>query len=109
MMARGSGWRERRLRRGEVVRRHLWFALGLALGLGLEAAAQPASAQDQWWEKRFPGTGRSGAPRQAALDDQDSSQPRQAQQQLNDLRPDRTPLRSHEMIAALEAAIERYQ
>src|SRR5262249_21773643 len=29
--------------------------------------------------------------------------------QLNDLRPDRTPLRSQEMIDALEAAIERYQ
>jgi murein L,D-transpeptidase YcbB/YkuD len=83
--------------------------LGLGLGVGL--LAQPASAQDQWWEKRFPGGGRSDAPRQAALDDQQQDVPssRQAQQQLNDLRPDRTPLRSQEMIEALEGAIERYQ
>jgi L,D-transpeptidase YcbB len=84
--------------------------LGLGVGLGL-ASAQPASAQDQWWEKRFPGGGRSDAPRQAALDEQqqDFQQPKQNQQQLNDLRPDRTPLRSHEMIEALEDAIARYQ
>jgi murein L,D-transpeptidase YcbB/YkuD len=63
-----------------------------------------AIAQDgQWWERSFPGVGRSAAPRYAAHEDRQKPQP------LSDLRPDRTPLRSQEMIDALEAAIERYQ
>lgn len=101
-MARSKGWRESR-GRGRVVRGGLW----LVLALGLTAAAQSASAQDgAWWERRFPAAGGPDAPVQASHEEEPS--PRQANQ-LNDLRPDRTPLRSQEMIDALENAIERYQ
>ena len=74
--------------------------------LGLTALASPAFAQDaQWWEN-FPGFGRpegGGGPRPTANDD------RRQPDALNDLRPDRVPLRSQEMVDALEGAIQRYQ
>jgi murein L,D-transpeptidase YcbB/YkuD len=76
------------------------------LGLGL-LAAQPAVAQEQWWEKTF---NRSEAPRRtAAQDDEPRAGAGRQAQQLTDLRPGRVPLRSQEMIEALETAIERYQ
>lgn len=67
------------------------------------ALSSPALAQDgQWWET-FPGFGRSEEPRPTANDD------RRRPEALNDLRPDRVPLRSQEMIDALGDAIQRYQ
>jgi murein L,D-transpeptidase YcbB/YkuD len=103
MMARSSGWRGS----ASHVRTFCggtWFVLGLGLIWGLMAAGAPAVAQDgQWWEKTFQGFGRPQAPRPAANDDRRQPQP------LSDLRPDRTPLRSQEMIEALEGAIARYQ
>jgi murein L,D-transpeptidase YcbB/YkuD len=74
------------------------------LGLFLLA---PAAIAQEWWEKSFPGFGgKSEKPHRAAHEEQVD---RQKAQGLNDLRPDGTPLRSQEMIDALEAAIERYQ
>jgi murein L,D-transpeptidase YcbB/YkuD len=71
--------------------------------LALVSAASPAASQDpQWWEN-FPGFGRSEPARHTARDE------RRRPEALSDLRPDRTPMRSQEMIDALEAAIERYQ
>jgi murein L,D-transpeptidase YcbB/YkuD len=67
-------------------------------------ASSTAMAQDQWWERTFPGAASRTEARPAAHEDR-----KQQVQQLNDLRPDRTPLRSQEMIDALESAIERYQ
>jgi murein L,D-transpeptidase YcbB/YkuD len=104
MMGRGKVWR-RRL--GHV--RNLCCVLGLGLTIGTALGMAPAAAQEEWWEKTFPGFGRPGGdaasrPRQTSLEER-----KQQPQQLNDLRPDRTPLRSHEMIDALEAAIARYQ
>jgi murein L,D-transpeptidase YcbB/YkuD len=68
--------------------------------LGLAALASPALAQERWWET-FPGFSRS-EPRLAANDER-------RQPELNDLRPDRVPLRSQELIDALDEAIRRYQ
>jgi murein L,D-transpeptidase YcbB/YkuD len=68
----------------------------------LAAFASPAIAQDRWWEKSFPGYERDG-PRPTANND------RRRPEDLNDLRPDRVPLRSQEMIDALDGAIQRYQ
>jgi murein L,D-transpeptidase YcbB/YkuD len=102
MMARSRGWRGSashvRTAFGDI---RLVLALGLISGF---IAGAPAVAQDgQWWEKTFGGIGRQEAPRPAANDDRRQPQP------LSDLRPDRTPLRSQEMIDALEGAIARYQ
>jgi L,D-transpeptidase YcbB len=75
----------------------------LVLALALVLPASPAASQaPQWWEN-FPGFGRSEGPRPTAHQDRRRPEP------LSDLRPDRTPMRSQEMIDALEAAIERYQ
>jgi murein L,D-transpeptidase YcbB/YkuD len=106
MMARSKGWCDRS---GYV--RAVSGALWLVLGLGVLASAPPANAQDlPWWERTFPGFGaRQGTPRQAAHEDRQDRQDRRQPQALNDLRPDHTPMRSQEMIDALEAAIERYQ
>jgi len=75
----------------------------LVLALSLVLVARPAVAQErQWWES-FPGFGRPEAPRPTAHEERRRPEP------LNDLRPDRTPMRSQEMIDALEGAIQRYQ
>jgi murein L,D-transpeptidase YcbB/YkuD len=65
------------------------------------ALAQPALAQEQWWGELF---GRPEGPRRAAANDE-----RRRPEALNDLRPDTTPMRSQEMIDALDGAIQRYQ
>ena len=70
--------------------------------LTLAALASPAFAQEQWWQN-FPGFKGPEEPRTAANDD------RRRPEVLNDLRPDRVPLRSQEMVEALEDAIQRYQ
>jgi murein L,D-transpeptidase YcbB/YkuD len=103
MMAPGKGWRER-LTHIRTLHAQLWFVLGLGVMAATQAAAPPAVAQDQWWERAFSG-GRSDTLRRAAH----GGEQRRQVQELNDLRPDRTPFRSQEMIDALEAAIERYQ
>jgi murein L,D-transpeptidase YcbB/YkuD len=77
--------------------------IGLLVAVALAATAQPAASQDpQWWEY-FPGFGKPDTPRPAAHAERRRPEP------LNDLRPDRTPMRSQQMIDALEAAIQRYQ
>jgi murein L,D-transpeptidase YcbB/YkuD len=100
MTARDKGWCDRS-RPARILCSGIWLVLGLSV-----AAAPPAFAQDQWWEKRFPGFGaKSEAPQRTAHEDRsDRKGPG-----LADLRPGQTPLRSQEMIEALEAAIERYQ
>jgi murein L,D-transpeptidase YcbB/YkuD len=65
------------------------------------ARASSALAQEKWWES-FPGFERSG-PVRSAMDDE------RRPEVLNDLRPNRLPLRSQEMVEALEDAIQRYQ
>ena len=79
------------------------MAACLAAGLagGLAGASAPASAQE-WWEN-FPGFKSQESPRPAVNDE------RRRQDQLNDLRTDRLPMRSQEMIEALDAAVQRYQ
>jgi L,D-transpeptidase YcbB len=89
---------------GMAGRRAVTRAAWLAAGLALVALAPPAAAQNlQWWEN-LPGFGRQTGPRQAA-----ASEERRRPEPLNDLRPDRTPMRSQEMIEAMESAIQRYQ
>lgn len=110
MMARSKGWRARP--------GTLWALYGTVLpGLALLLATTvPSAAQHgQWWEKRF---SKPEAPRRAAHDDRPRVEDRtyrtaygdrRSPHQLTDLRPDRTPLRSQDMIDALERAIEHYQ
>jgi murein L,D-transpeptidase YcbB/YkuD len=114
MMARSEGWRRR-------LGGTFHGPFSLVLVLGLVAGASTAVAQEQFWEKTF--RSRQDASRQAAHDEREerrqqsyqpgpsSFQPGQPGQpnQLSDLRPDRTPWRSQEMIDALERAVERYQ
>ena len=103
MMARDKGWGDRP-RPMRVGCSGLWLVLGLCL-----MASPSAFAQDDWWPKSFPGFGgqsKSEKPYRAAHGDRPE---RQKPPALNDLRPDRTPLRSQDMIDAVEAAIERYQ
>src|SRR5262245_49306463 len=78
---------------------------GICLVLGLCLMTAPSAFDQEWWEKGFPGFGKSEKPYRTSHEEPD----RQKVQPLNDLRPDGTPLRSQEMIDALEAAIERYQ
>ena len=97
-MARNKGWRDR-----PSAARLVCSGICFVLGLGLMTAST-ATAQDQWWERNFPAAAGRAEARPAAHDGR-----KQQVEQLNDLRPDRTPLRSQEMIDALEAAIERFQ
>jgi murein L,D-transpeptidase YcbB/YkuD len=73
------------------------------LGLAHLAAAPAALAQASWLEQAFSSSSRPEPVRPAAQGE------RKPAQDLNDLRPDRTPMRSQEMIDALEGAIARYQ
>ena len=94
----GRGWR-----RGASGGKALSLAACLAIGLagGLVGASAPASAQE-WWES-FPGFKSQESPRPAVNDE------RRRQEALNDLRSGRLPMRSQEMIEALDAAVQRYQ
>jgi L,D-transpeptidase YcbB len=92
----GSRWQAGRARRRNA-------SVSLLLALALAYLVQPAFSQEsQWWEF-FPGFGKPDTPRPAAHEERRRPEP------LSDLRPDRTPLRSQDMIDALEAAINRYQ
>ena len=80
----------------------------LAVAAGRWRRPSPGvSAQDadgRWWEA-IPGFGRpEGQPRRSLR----RGAPR-GPRRINDLRPDATPLRSEDMIEALEGAIQRYQ
>jgi murein L,D-transpeptidase YcbB/YkuD len=88
-----------------AVRKHATprAALGLAVCLPIALAGLASSAQAQEWWESFPGFKRPEGPRAAANED------RRRPDELNDLRTDRVPLRSQEMIDALEGAIQRYQ
>ena len=102
-MKAGMGFRRKagRNKAGSVDRSRRAFCRSAALTVA--AIASPAFAQDtQWWEN-FPGFGRPEGPRPAANDD------RRRPEALNDLRPDRVPLRSQEMVEAMDGAIRRYQ
>ena len=94
----GRGWRG-----GASGGKALSLAACLAIGLagGLVGASAPASAQE-WWES-FPGFKSQESPRPAVNDE------RRRQEALNDLRSGRLPMRSQEMIEALDAAVQRYQ
>jgi murein L,D-transpeptidase YcbB/YkuD len=72
------------------------------------ALASPTlAAQANWWE----GITGYGTPDYTGRrsDEQDRQRAAQAQEPLDDLRPDPTPWRSDEMLAAMQAAIDRYQ
>jgi L,D-transpeptidase YcbB len=69
----------------------------------MAALASPALAQDSQWWQNFPGFKNTEQPQPAANDD------RRRADALNDLRPDKVPMRSQEMVEALDGAIQRYQ
>ncbi|MEO8421848.1 MAG: L,D-transpeptidase family protein [Hyphomicrobium sp.] len=72
----------------------------------LGAPAHGQSAQANWWESL---TG-SGTPDYTGRRRDDGARDRATQQDvLDDLRPDAMPMRSDEMIAAMDAAIAKYQ
>ncbi len=77
--------------------------------VALIPAATPARAQTQanWWESL---TG-SGTPDYTGRRQEERDREREARKTdtLDDLRPDAVPMRSDEMIASIEAAIQRYQ
>jgi murein L,D-transpeptidase YcbB/YkuD len=90
---------DRPARLGMVAAPGAFFVAALALaGLAPSAAAQ----ERPWWEA-VPGFGRTDGSRQASNDQRRRPEP------LNDLRRDKTPLRSVEMIEALTGAIQHYQ
>jgi murein L,D-transpeptidase YcbB/YkuD len=77
-------------------------ATALALWAAPGAHAQGSDAR--WWEA-IPGFGQS----QARADHDGGQEIRRRPESIGDLRPNATPMRSDTMIAALEAAIQRYQ
>ena len=82
--------------------------MGLAVALLLVALpAYAQAAQANWWE----GITGFGQPDYSnrRRDDNGGDRPQSAADPLDDLRPDPTPWRSDEMIAAMEDAIQRYQ
>ncbi len=87
------------------------LGIGALIGLlGFLLVAAPAhaqAAQANWWESL---TG-SGTPDYSGRRQEDRARERAARQAepLDDLRPDAMPMRSDEMIAAMEAAIAKYQ
>jgi L,D-transpeptidase YcbB len=80
---------------------------GLLSVFVLGAPAHGQAAQANWWESL---TG-SGTPDYTGRRQADRERDRAAQQNepLDDLRPDAMPMRSDEMIAAIDAAIAKYQ
>lgn len=81
--------------------------VGILGVLLLGAPAQAQAAQANWWESL---TG-SGTPDYSGHREEERERQRAARQSepLDDLRPDAMPMRSDEMITAMEAAIARYQ
>ncbi|MCK5497394.1 MAG: peptidoglycan-binding protein, partial [Hyphomicrobiaceae bacterium] len=80
--------------------------LSIVVGLTVLSAA-PVSAQSNWWE----GITGTGPPDFTGRRQDERARKRlqRVRAPLEDLRPDPTPYRSDEMIAAMEAAIDRYQ
>ncbi len=81
---------------------------GLAIALLLLAVpAYAQAAQANWWE----GITGFGPPDYSGRrkDDYERDRAARANEPLDDLRPDATPWRSDEMMAAMEEAIQRYQ
>ncbi len=75
--------------------------LGLLTAVALVAFSAPLCAQERpWWESRF---SRPEAQKPASVEEG------RRLEALGDLRRDRTPLRSAEMVDALEEAVQRYQ
>lgn len=72
-------------------------------GLAALGAVQPAAAQDNWWE----GITSFGTPdfsgRRATLENRPARK-----DEVNDLRPNKVPFRSDEMLIAMEKAIATY-
>jgi murein L,D-transpeptidase YcbB/YkuD len=83
------------------------LAIGFFLIVLIDAPAHAQAAQANWWESL---TG-SGTPDYSGQRQEDRERERAARQSepLDDLRPDAMPMRSDEMIAAMEAAITKYQ
>ena len=79
-------------------------AAGAMLGLvALIHIASPAHAQE-WWES-IQGGGATNYGKSTST----SEKPERKPEELNDLRPDATPLRSDVMLDAISAAIARYE
>ncbi len=68
----------------------------------------PVPAQSNWWES-ITGTGTPDYTGRREAEEQARKKSRRIREPLEDLRPDPTPYRSDEMIAAMQAAIDRYQ
>ena len=83
------------------------LAMAVAALSLLGEPVQAQAAQANWWESL---TG-SGTPDYTGRRSEDRDRERAARQAepLDDLRPDAMPMRSDEMIAAIEAAIPKYQ
>ena len=83
------------------------LALAVAALSLLGEPVQAQAAQANWWESI---TG-SGTPDYMGRRSEDRDRERAARQAepLDDLRPDAMPMRSDEMVAAIEAAIAKYQ
>ncbi|MFA5899541.1 MAG: L,D-transpeptidase family protein [Hyphomicrobium sp.] len=72
----------------------------------LAVPAQAQAAQTNWWESL---TG-SGTPDYSGRrQERERERASRQKEELDDLRPDAVPMRSDDMIASIEAAIERYQ
>jgi len=81
--------------------------LSIVVGLTLLSAA-PVPAQSNWWEG-ITGTGTPDYTGRRQEEERARKRLQRVRAPLEDLRPDPTPYRSDEMIAAMEAAIDRYQ
>ena len=81
--------------------------LSIVVGLTLLSAA-PVPAQSNWWES-ITGTGTPDYTGRRQEEERARKRLQRVRAPLEDLRPDPTPYRSDEMIAAMEAAIDRYQ
>ena len=74
---------------------------GVLAAVALLAFSAPSNSQDRpWWESRF------GQPE---VQKRTSAEEGRKLEALGDLRRDRTPLRSAEMVSAMEEAVQRYQ
>ncbi len=80
---------------------------GIVAGLTVLSTA-PVPAQSNWWES-ITGSGTPDYTGRRQEEERARKRARRVRAPLNDLRPDPTPYRSDEMIAAMEAAIARYQ